>query len=107
MTFIITPKGIELCIAEIDEDRIGVKRLSDAAKSYTLLDVATGPDGQNYFVWDGEVVPIQDETEIVTRAWLVGRMLEEFPGLTDYEADVNGPDLVQWLTTELDNLDIV
>ena len=32
---------------------------------------------------------------------LLRELVEEFPGLLDGETDVNGGDLVQWLTEEL------
>ena len=37
--------------------------------------------------------------------WLIKRMQEEFPGLWDWETEVNGGDLVEWLSMQIRELE--
>ena len=37
-------------------------------------------------------------------SWLISRLREDFPGLWDGETDVNGADLVDWLTYQIHEL---
>jgi len=37
--------------------------------------------------------------------YLIDRMLEEFPGLVDFDSDVDGAELVDFITQQIDEMD--
>lgn len=48
-----------------------------------------------------------DEHMAIEAIWLLEIMKEEFPGLWNGEEEVNGSDLVAWLTEQLSTLDAI